>query len=144
MTRRHGLSLLIRNLRYEVSPEELRETFEEFGEVRDVYIPLDYYARRPRGFGFVEFRDDEDARYALKKMDRKKVHGQEITVQLAQERRKSPETMREREDDNRNDRRRSHSTSDSRSADRDRSDRDRRGRDDRRDDDRQSNRRRDD
>ena len=33
------------------------------GDIRDVYIPLDYYSRKPRGFAFVEFYDFRDARY---------------------------------------------------------------------------------
>ena len=36
-----------------------------FGDVRDVYIPLDYYTKKPRGFAFVEFHDARDARYFL-------------------------------------------------------------------------------
>ena len=36
---------------------------EKYGEIRDVYIPSDYYTRKPRGFAFVEFTDSRDARY---------------------------------------------------------------------------------
>lgn len=56
-------SLLVRNVSFRVSPEELRKVFEKYGEVRDVYIPLDYSTQRPRGFAFVEFLDSRDARY---------------------------------------------------------------------------------
>lgn len=47
----------------------LRDAFERFGYVRDVYIPLDYYSKRPRGFGFVEFDDPRDADEARDAMD---------------------------------------------------------------------------
>ena len=30
-------------------------------QVRDVYLPQDYYTRMPRGFAFVEFDDERDA-----------------------------------------------------------------------------------
>jgi RNA recognition motif-containing protein len=55
-------SLLVRNVSYRVSPEEIRRLMEKYGEVRDVYIPLDHSTGRPRGFAFVEFFDGRDAR----------------------------------------------------------------------------------
>ena len=36
-------------------PEELRSLFAKYGPVSDVYIPLDYYTRRPRGFAYVQY-----------------------------------------------------------------------------------------
>lgn len=56
----------------------LREAFEKYGEIRDVYIPLDYYSRRPRGFGFVEFSDPRDADEAKAAMDGKRIGGNAI------------------------------------------------------------------
>ena len=35
--------------------DDLREMFTKYGPVRDVYIPLDYYTREPRGFAYVEY-----------------------------------------------------------------------------------------
>ena len=32
--------------------------------VKDVYIPEDYYSKKPRGFAFVEFFDIKEARWA--------------------------------------------------------------------------------
>lgn len=43
------------------SPDEIKALFERFGKVKDVYIPLDHFTRRPRGFCFVEFADRRDA-----------------------------------------------------------------------------------
>jgi RNA recognition motif-containing protein len=50
-----------------IRTEEVRRFFEKFGEVRDVYLPLDYRSRRPRGFGFIEFTSNEEAKEALDK-----------------------------------------------------------------------------
>ena len=36
-------------------PEELRTLFGKYGPISDVYIPLDYYSRRPRGFAYVQY-----------------------------------------------------------------------------------------
>eukprot|EP00360_Condylostoma_magnum_P000791 CAMPEP_0168317306 /NCGR_PEP_ID=MMETSP0210-20121227/23774_1 /TAXON_ID=40633 /ORGANISM="Condylostoma magnum, Strain COL2" /LENGTH=89 /DNA_ID=CAMNT_0008313661 /DNA_START=31 /DNA_END=300 /DNA_ORIENTATION=+ len=63
-------SLLVRNLVISTQDErqrveDLRKFFEDFGEIRDIYIPRDYYTRKPRGFGFVEFKHYSDAKKAL-------------------------------------------------------------------------------
>lgn len=43
-----GCSLLLRNLRYETTPEKVREIFERIGRVKDVYLPIDHTTREPR------------------------------------------------------------------------------------------------
>ena len=41
--------------------DELRMPFECFGPLKDVYLLKDYYTGEPRGFGFVQFIDPQDA-----------------------------------------------------------------------------------
>lgn len=36
-------------------PEDLRREFGRYGPVVDVYIPLDFYTRRPRGFAYIQY-----------------------------------------------------------------------------------------
>ena len=36
-------------------PEDLRREFGRYGPIVDVYIPLDFYTRRPRGFAYVQY-----------------------------------------------------------------------------------------
>lgn len=36
-------------------PEDLRSFFSKHGPLTDVYIPMDYHTRRPRGFGYVQY-----------------------------------------------------------------------------------------
>ena len=40
----------------------INNDIDKHGKVRDVYMPLDYNSGKPRGFCFVEFLDEEDAR----------------------------------------------------------------------------------
>ena len=40
---------------YVLRQEELRSMFSKYGPVSDVYIPLDYYTRRHRGFAYVQY-----------------------------------------------------------------------------------------
>lgn len=94
--RRHA-SLLVRNLKYETSPEKLRSAFSKFGEIRDVYLPLDYYTKKPRGFGFVEFFSHSDADEAMREMFGYELDGNKIEVFVAKHGRSDPYQMRSRE-----------------------------------------------
>ncbi|GAY57515.1 hypothetical protein CUMW_180030 [Citrus unshiu] len=37
-------SLLVRNLRHDCRPEDIRRPFEQFGAIKDIYLPRDYYS----------------------------------------------------------------------------------------------------
>ena len=100
-------SLLVRNLvgprqDYKVSGDELKAYYAEIGEVRDVYLPRDYCTNRPRGFGFVEFQNQADAKKALETTDGVEVLGSTVKVVFAREGRKTvlltqPNEMRSRD-----------------------------------------------
>ncbi|KAK6925789.1 RNA recognition motif domain [Dillenia turbinata] len=90
-------SLLVRNLRHDCRPEDLRRPFGEFGPLKDVYLPRDYHTGEPRGFGFVQYVDPADAAEAKYQMDGQIFHGRELTVVFAEENRKKPVEMRQRE-----------------------------------------------
>ena len=51
----------------------------------------------PRGFGFVQFVDPQDATEAKHHMDGRVLLGRELTVVFAEENRKKPSDMRTRE-----------------------------------------------
>ncbi|KAK4736489.1 hypothetical protein R3W88_000186 [Solanum pinnatisectum] len=90
-------SLLVRNLRHDCRPEDLRRPFGQFGPVKDIYLPKDYYTGEPRGFGFVQFVDPADAADAKYQMDGQGFQGRQLTVVFAEENRKKPTEMRSRE-----------------------------------------------
>uniref|UniRef100_A0A6N2MAN5 glucan endo-1,3-beta-D-glucosidase n=1 Tax=Salix viminalis TaxID=40686 RepID=A0A6N2MAN5_SALVM len=90
-------SLLVRNLRHDCRPEDLRRPFEQFGALKDIYLPRDYYTGEPRGFGFVQYADPHDAAEAKHHMDGRVLLGRELTVVFAEENRKKPVDMRSRE-----------------------------------------------
>ncbi|BFG38350.1 hypothetical protein CerSpe_246240 [Prunus speciosa] len=90
-------SLLVRNLRHNCRPEDLRAPFRQFGPLKDIYLPRDYYTGEPRGFGFVQFVDPADAADAKYHMDGQILLGREVTVVFAEENRKKPSEMRARD-----------------------------------------------
>jgi FUS-interacting serine-arginine-rich protein 1 len=53
--------------------------------------------REPRGFGFIQYFDSEDASDEKYHMDGKMLLGREIAVVFAEENRKKPADMRARE-----------------------------------------------
>ncbi len=58
-------NIYVGNLDYNVTEEELREAFESYGQVENVTIMRDRDTGQPRGFGFVEMANDEEAEKAI-------------------------------------------------------------------------------
>lgn len=48
-------SLFVRNVADDTRSEDLRREFGRYGPIVDVYVPLDFYTRRPRGFAYVQY-----------------------------------------------------------------------------------------
>ncbi|KAG8063294.1 hypothetical protein GUJ93_ZPchr0003g18420 [Zizania palustris] len=88
--------LLVRNISLTARPEEIRIPFEQFGPVKDVYLPRNFHTRELRGFGFVKFRYPEDAAVAKQEMNHQIIAGREISIVFAEENRKTPQEMRMR------------------------------------------------
>uniref|UniRef100_A0A2K5YUJ4 RRM domain-containing protein n=1 Tax=Mandrillus leucophaeus TaxID=9568 RepID=A0A2K5YUJ4_MANLE len=82
-------SLFFRNVAKDTRSEDLRR---EFG--LDVYAPLDFYIRHPRGFAYIQFKDVRDAEDALHNLDRKWICGQQIEIQF------TPNQMKAKEERN--------------------------------------------
>lgn len=64
--------------------------------MKDVYLPLEYETRRPRGFGFVEFERPGDAARAIDELNERELDGRKIYVAVAQHGRKTASVMRTR------------------------------------------------
>eukprot|EP00871_Galdieria_phlegrea_P003788 jgi/Galph1/440/GphlegSOOS_G5279.1 len=76
-------SLLVLNISFRTGPNDLTPLFDKYGEVVDCYIPRNRRNGNSRGFAFVRFRKEEDARKAMEQMDGKEIDGRQITVQFA-------------------------------------------------------------
>ncbi|XP_069827387.1 serine/arginine-rich splicing factor 10 isoform X1 [Dendropsophus ebraccatus] len=90
-------SLFVRNVADDIRSEDLRREFGRYGPIVDVYVPLDFYTRRPRGFAYVQFEDVRDAEDALHNLDRRWICGRQIEIQFAQGDRKTPNQMKAKE-----------------------------------------------
>src|SRR5438270_1873303 len=58
-------NIYVGNLDYNVSEDDLRQTFEPYGQVDNVTIMRDRDTGQPRGFAFVEMANDEEAEKAI-------------------------------------------------------------------------------
>jgi len=80
--------LFIGGLSWDTTDDGLRQAFASYGEITEAKVITDRDTGRSRGFGFVTFAQDEDAKSAISKMDGTSLDGKTIKVNEAQE--KSP------------------------------------------------------
>lgn len=74
------------NLSRELTEDELRLAFEEFGQVENVNIIKDKYSGESKGFGFVEMPSKEEGRAAIENLNGKELQGRSLTVNEARPR----------------------------------------------------------
>eukprot|EP01138_Halocafeteria_seosinensis_P005323 gb/GECG01005442.1/.p1 GENE.gb/GECG01005442.1/~~gb/GECG01005442.1/.p1 ORF type:complete len:346 (+),score=54.17 gb/GECG01005442.1/:1-1038(+) len=79
------------NLDIQVDEELLWELMVQVGPIASVFMPKDPVSNQHRGFGFVEFRGERDAEYAIKVMNMVKLFGKPIRVNKASADKKSLE-----------------------------------------------------
>ncbi|KUK83835.1 MAG: putative RNA-binding protein RbpA [Microgenomates bacterium 39_6] len=75
--------LYVGNLSYDVDRDRMKEFFSEAGEVVDSVVITDRATGRSKGFGFVEFADEDQAKKALEMFNGKDFEGRTIKVDFA-------------------------------------------------------------
>ena len=79
-------NLYVGNLSFDVGEKELEELFTSYGEVVSANLITDRQTGRPRGFGFVEMGQADDAKKAIEALDGKEFKGRNLTVNVAKPR----------------------------------------------------------
>jgi smad nuclear-interacting protein 1 len=87
-----GSRLFVGNLSYEIDTDQLRKFFEKWGPVSDCFLPQDRTTQKPRGFGFVTFRDAADAKLAVAQADGTELDGRQLRVNVAEDTRGPPQS----------------------------------------------------
>ena len=80
------MNLYVGNLSYDMSEENLRSEFAEYGEVQSAKIITDKFTGRSRGFGFVEMNSDDEGKKAMEELNGKDVDGRQLVVNEARPR----------------------------------------------------------
>jgi len=67
----------------EADEKVIHSTFIPFGDIVDINIPVDYETEKHRGFAFVEFELEEDAKAAIDNMNESEIFGRTIRTNIA-------------------------------------------------------------
>ena len=80
------MSIYIGNLSYQVTEEDLKLAFAEYGKVSRVQLPTDRETGRPRGFAFVEMETEAQETAAIEALDGAEWMGRDLKVNKAKPR----------------------------------------------------------
>ena len=80
------MNIYVGSLSYDVTEEDLKQTFEAFGEVESVRIIKDMRSGRSKGFGFVEMPGKAQAQSAIDGLNGKELKGRNLNVNEARPR----------------------------------------------------------
>jgi len=75
--------LYVGNLSFQTTEAELRSHFEQFGAVTDIYVAMDKFTGRPRGFAFVTMGTPDEAKVAIEKTNGVDFGGRSLQVNEA-------------------------------------------------------------
>ncbi|HAL64768.1 MAG: RNP-1 like RNA-binding protein [Bacteroidetes bacterium 38_7] len=84
------MNIFVGSLPFKLQETDLREIFEEHGEVTSVKIITDKFSGRSKGFAFVEMPNDAEAQQAIDELNGAEVDGRTIVVNKAEERKEGP------------------------------------------------------
>eukprot|EP00743_Colponemidia_sp_Colp-15_P003332 GILK01003599.1.p1 GENE.GILK01003599.1~~GILK01003599.1.p1 ORF type:complete len:137 (-),score=32.03 GILK01003599.1:223-594(-) len=77
--------IYVGGLEEQVTTAILHAAFLPFGDIKTVEIPLDIKTQKHRGFGFVEFEDEEDVKHAIDNMHDSELYGRTLRVNLSKQ-----------------------------------------------------------
>jgi RNA recognition motif-containing protein len=77
------MSIYVGNLSYDVTEEDLKGVFAEYGSVKRVQLPTDRETGRKRGFAFVEMGTEAEETAAIEALDGAEWMGRSLKVNKA-------------------------------------------------------------
>ncbi|GAB2645087.1 hypothetical protein GCM10027035_43920 [Emticicia sediminis] len=79
------MNIFVGSLPFKIQESELKQYFEEYGEVSSVKIITDKFTGRSKGFAFVEMPDDASAQKAIDALNGSDIGGRPAVVNQAEE-----------------------------------------------------------
>lgn len=79
-------NIYVGNVPFSMTSEEIRDMFAQYGEVTSVNLITDRETGRPRGFGFVEMKNYDDASKAIVELHGTQAQGRTLMVNEARPR----------------------------------------------------------
>ena len=80
------MNIFVGNLAPEVTEEDLKEAFLEYGEVKSATLIKDMFTRVSKGFGFVEMPGKAHSQAAIEGLNGKDLKGKNLNVNEARPR----------------------------------------------------------
>lgn len=80
------MNIYVGNLSYGTTSQDLQSLFQEYGNVDKATIVTDRETGKPRGFGFVEMSNPDEAAKAIEGLHGTQFGGRTLTVNEARER----------------------------------------------------------
>jgi RNA recognition motif-containing protein len=80
------MNIYVGNMSFETTEDQLRQAFEDFGEVSTVSIITDKRSGEPRGFAFVEMFASDEATDAISGLNGQELDGRTLKVSEAKPR----------------------------------------------------------
>ncbi len=80
------MSIYVGNLSYDVTEDNIKGVFAEYGTVKRVQVPTDRETGRLRGFAFVEMGTDAEEAAAIEALDGAEWMGRDLKVNKAKPR----------------------------------------------------------
>jgi RNA recognition motif-containing protein len=77
------MNIHVSNIDASLGNDDLRNLFTPFGQVDSAEISMESFTDLPRGFGYVEMPEDEQARAAIAALNGTEAAGRKLTVQEA-------------------------------------------------------------
>lgn len=85
--------LFVAGLPWAINNDSLKELFSSYGEITEAVVIMDRDTQKSKGFGFVTFKNPEDAKKALE-MNDKEVEGRTLVVNVARPREERSNSFR--------------------------------------------------
>ena len=77
------MKLYVGNLSYDTTEDQVKDLFAGYGTPDSVRLITDRDTGRAKGFGFVEFSNDQEARAAMAGLNGQEMNGRPLTVNEA-------------------------------------------------------------
>ena len=74
------MNIFVGNIDFKLTEDDLKAAFQAYGEVESVKIIKDRDTDRPKGFGFVEMPEKEEALKAIELLNGSELGGRNISV----------------------------------------------------------------
>lgn len=84
------MNIYIGNISFRATVDDLRQLFEQYGEVKNVTVITDRETGRSRGFGFIEMANASDGKAAIEALHGTTLLGRPLTVNEARPREERP------------------------------------------------------